>query len=98
MVDEPGAQIALNRGEGLLGIQEDDMAIATQWNCASVAPQRDGYYELRANFIDKPDHEPTTMWAEWRDGRWWLDASSGPYNGQLTPDFTWREMSVSRAC
>ncbi len=69
-----------------------------EWVNATVVPQRDGRYEVRGIFPGELENEATTMSAEWHDGQWWLETSTGPYNGDLSSDFSWREMWVSRAC
>ena len=67
-----------------------------QWTNASVAPQRDGFYEVRVISPGEPEHQAIVMAAEWRDGRWRLETSTGP--AALTPDSSWREIWVNRAC
>ena len=69
-----------------------------EWVNATVVPQRDGPYEVRVIFPGELENEATIMPAEWHDGEWWLETSTGPYNGDLSSDFSWREMSVSPVC
>ena len=64
----------------------------TQWFPATVAPVREGYYDVRLQLSDDPQDEATIEPMEWCDGAWWA-TSDGEWMGMLTPDFTWREMS-----
>lgn len=69
-----------------------------EWINATVTPERDGSYEVRLISPDKFEPEETIMPAEWRDGQWLLYTLTGPYDGDSTFDFSWREKRVGRAC
>ena len=67
--------------------------MTTKWNDASITPKCGGFYKVRVRFNAKPEHEATAMSAEWLSGEWWLEISTGPHNGDQTPDITLREMA-----
>ena len=62
----------------------------TKWNDVSIAPPRDGWYEVRVASI-RPSDETQTMRAEWFD-REWRPASGEPL--PRTADVCmWREIA-----
>ena len=64
-----------------------------KWNEYGVAPQCDGFYEVRVPGVRESANEADPMRAEWCDGEWWLEISTGRCNGDLIPNITLGEMA-----